>query len=70
MLTNSANSGVTVTGGALAAGLSVRLLAEHIFNDLRSQGLKDKDIVKISSELLSQLSKDILMRNKDHKQPS
>jgi hypothetical protein len=41
---------------------SARLLAEHLFRDLKSQGFKDKEIVALSSELLNQLSKDLASR--------
>jgi len=39
-----------------------KLLAESLFRDLRSQGLKDKDIVSLSSELIAQLTNDIRHR--------
>ncbi|MFZ9519470.1 MAG: hypothetical protein ACO3A4_03240 [Silvanigrellaceae bacterium] len=37
-------------------------LAESIFRDLRRHGLKDKDIVSLSSELIAQLTNDIKLR--------
>jgi hypothetical protein len=37
--------------------------AEFIFTELRSQGLKDRDIVSISSELLSRLTSEIQTRS-------
>lgn len=42
-----------------------KLIAENIFRDLKSYGLQDKDIVAVSSELLSHLSTDIRVRNSD-----
>lgn len=42
-----------------------KLIAENIFRDLKSYGLQDKDIVAVSSELLSRLSTDIRVRNSD-----
>ena len=37
-------------------------IAETIFSELRNQGLKDRDIVSVSSELLSRLTADIQTR--------
>jgi aconitase A len=39
-----------------------KVLAENLFRDLRLQGLKDKDIVNLSSELIAQLTNDIKLR--------
>ncbi len=39
-----------------------KLLADCLFRDLRQQGLKDKDIVSLSSELIAQLTNDIKVR--------
>lgn len=39
-----------------------KVLAETIFKDLRSYGLRDKDIVAISSELLNRLTLEIRSR--------
>jgi hypothetical protein len=39
-----------------------KVLAENLFRDLRLQGLKDKDIVNLSSELIAQLTNDIKVR--------
>jgi hypothetical protein len=39
-----------------------KLLADCLFKDLRQQGLKDKDIVNLSSELIAQLTNDIKLR--------
>lgn len=38
-------------------------IAASIFRDLRSWGLRDKDIVAVSSELLNHLTADIRERN-------
>ena len=48
-----------------AQGTSVNVtkaLAENIFKDLRSHGLRDKDIVAVSSELLNRLTLEIRSR--------
>jgi len=42
--------------------LNNKVLAENLFRDLRLQGLKDKDIVSLSSELIAQLTNDIKVR--------
>jgi len=39
-----------------------KVLAENLFRDLKLQGLKDKDIVNLSSELIAQLTNDIKVR--------
>ncbi len=39
-----------------------KILAENLFRDLKQQGLKDKDIVNLSSELIAQLTNDIKVR--------
>jgi outer membrane murein-binding lipoprotein Lpp len=39
-----------------------KVLADCLFRDLRLQGLKDKDIVSLSSELIAQLTNDIKVR--------
>ncbi|MEN9826317.1 MAG: hypothetical protein RI953_2062 [Pseudomonadota bacterium] len=39
-----------------------KTLAENLFRDLRRHGLKDKDIVSLSSELIAQLTNDIKLR--------
>ena len=39
-----------------------KMIAENIFRDLKSYGLQDKDIVAVSSELLSKLTSDIRAR--------
>lgn len=39
-----------------------KVLAENLFRDLKLQGLKDKDIVSLSSELIAQLTNDIKVR--------
>ncbi|MCA2961450.1 MAG: hypothetical protein IOD12_14460 [Silvanigrellales bacterium] len=41
---------------------ATKVIAETIFRDLRSHGLRDKDIVAISSELLNRLTLDIQAR--------
>ena len=38
-------------------------IADDIFNNLKSNGLADKDIVAVSSEILSRLTEDIKRRN-------
>lgn len=40
-----------------------REIAESIFRDLRAWGLRDKDIVAVSSELLNRLTSDIRARD-------
>ncbi len=45
--------------------LSLRLLAEDIFQDLKAKGLSDKDILSVSSEILGKLTSDIKKRNID-----
>ena len=47
---------------AAGAPSSSKAIAESIFKELRSFGLKDKDIVVVSSELLSRLTLDIQAR--------
>ncbi|MEY4065549.1 MAG: hypothetical protein RIR26_1757 [Pseudomonadota bacterium] len=42
--------------------LNNKVLADCLFKDLRQQGLKDKDIVNLSSELIAQLTNDIKLR--------
>lgn len=42
--------------------LSNKVLADCLFRDLKLHGLKDKDIVNISSELIAQLTNDIKSR--------
>jgi hypothetical protein len=39
-----------------------KTIAENIFRDLKSVGLRDKDIVAVSSELLNRLTLDIQAR--------
>ena len=39
-----------------------KVLADCLFRDLKQQGLKDKDIVSLSSELIAQLTNDIKVR--------
>lgn len=41
-----------------------KLLAENIFRDLRAYGLRDKDIVAVSSEILNRLTLEIRSRNR------
>lgn len=41
---------------------ATKVIADTIFRDLRSHGLRDKDIVAISSELLNRLTLDIQAR--------
>jgi hypothetical protein len=48
--------------GALESSDMPKMIAENIFRDLKSYGLDDKDIVAVSSELLSRLSSDIRVR--------
>ncbi|NBW81935.1 hypothetical protein EBR21_09290 [bacterium] len=45
-----------------AQPINNKTLAENLFRDLRRQGLKDKDIVSLSSELIAQLTNDIKLR--------
>ncbi|MBM3382571.1 MAG: hypothetical protein FJY29_09050 [Betaproteobacteria bacterium] len=42
-----------------AQPLNNKVLADCLFRDLRQHGLKDKDIVSLSSELIAQLTNDI-----------
>lgn len=44
------------------SGQMTKMIAENIFRDLRSYGLRDKDIVAVSSELLGKLTSDIQER--------
>jgi hypothetical protein len=44
------------------SGQMTKMIAENIFRDLRSYGLRDKDIVAVSSELLGKLTTDIQER--------
>lgn len=39
-----------------------KVIADNIFEELRSSGLRDKDIVAVSSELLGRLTNDIQER--------
>ena len=49
--------------GVSEGGLEMtKMIAENIFRDLKSYGLEDKDIVAVSSELLSKLTLDIRSR--------
>jgi hypothetical protein len=41
---------------------TAKSIAENIFSELKNKGLKDKDIVSVSSELLSRLTADIQTR--------
>ena len=41
---------------------STKVIAETIFRDLKTSGLRDKDIVAVSSELLNRLTLDIQAR--------
>ncbi|NBO39183.1 hypothetical protein EBU99_11435 [bacterium] len=45
-----------------AQPLNNKVLADCLFRDLKQQGLKDKDIVSLSSELIAQLTNDIKVR--------
>jgi hypothetical protein len=49
---------------------TTKVLAETIFRDLRSCGLRDKDIVAVSSELLNRLTLDIQARGAAEDAPS
>lgn len=42
---------------------TTKILAENIFKDLKSYGLRDKDIVAVSSEILNRLTNDIRARS-------
>lgn len=42
--------------------LNNKVLADCLFRDLKQHGLKDKDIVSLSSELIAQLTSDIKAR--------
>jgi len=44
---------------------TTKAIAENIFRDLRNCGLRDKDIVAVSSELLNRLTLDIQARSSD-----
>ena len=47
---------------ALTGQSLYKTLAENIFLDLKASGLRDKEIVAVSSELLSRLTADIVAR--------
>lgn len=44
-----------------------KTLADNIFDELRNSGLRDKDIVAVSSELLGRLTNDIQERSLERK---
>lgn len=50
------------TNAQMSSVNTTKALAETIFRDLRSYGLRDKDIVALSSELLNRLTLDIQAR--------
>jgi aconitase A len=60
-LTNTLNA-IRQQANQSTQPLNNKVLAENLFRDLRLQGLKDKDIVNLSSELIAQLTNDIKVR--------
>jgi hypothetical protein len=60
-LTNTLNA-IRQQSAQGAQPLNNKVLADCLFRDLRQHGLKDKDIVSLSSELIAQLTNDIKNR--------
>lgn len=60
-LMNTINS-LKQSGAQSSSVNMTKVIAENIFRDLRSHGLRDKDIVAVSSEILNRLTLDIRSR--------
>jgi hypothetical protein len=46
----------------MSSANTMKVIAETIFEDLKTSGLRDKDIVAVSSEILNRLTLDIQAR--------